>query len=71
MDGKSREYETRVDGKRDGEYRYWHFNGQLYTEGNYIMGKEVGIWKYWDDKGKLETEEKYLDGKLIETKNYR
>ena len=36
----------------NGEYKEWHENGQLKTQGKYKKGKKIGKWKHWKEDGK-------------------
>ena len=36
-----------VFGKLEGEWTYWHENGQKSAEGIYKDGKEDGLWTFW------------------------
>lgn len=40
-------------GLENGEYRYWHDNGVLKTQGRYKDGEKVGLWRRWDKNGNL------------------
>jgi antitoxin component YwqK of YwqJK toxin-antitoxin module len=51
------------DGKKEGEYKSWYDNGQLYTQGLYKDGKKEGEHKIWHDNGQLYTQGLYKDGK--------
>lgn len=46
-------------GLEDGEYRYWHDNGVLKTQGRYSHGKKDGLWRRWDKYGNLISEIEY------------
>jgi len=39
--------------KRDGEYKWWHDNGQLWKYFSYKDGKQDGEYKWWYDNGQL------------------
>ena len=40
-------------GKRHGEYKYWHYNGQLYIHTHNLNGKVHGEFKHWYENGQL------------------
>ena len=42
-----------INCKREGLWKSYHSNGQLYSEGNYINDKLDGLWKYYDKQGKI------------------
>jgi TonB family protein len=50
------------NGKREGEWRYYHFGNELSSFGNYVNDKESGVWKSYDSKGRLNAEKTYLEG---------
>jgi antitoxin component YwqK of YwqJK toxin-antitoxin module len=49
--------------KREGIYKSYHSNGQLYEEVNYIDGKREGEYKSYYGNGQLGEEMNYIDGK--------
>ena len=53
------------NGKKEGVYKSYHYNGQLYKEVNYIDGIENGIEKSYWINGKLKEEVNYIDGKKV------
>ena len=53
------------NGKKEGIYKLYYSNGQLYEEVNYIDGKMNGIFKSYYYYGKLLTEVNYIDGKKV------
>ena len=57
-------YET-PNGTRFGIARWWHDNGQLFTEGEFINGKEQGTWILYHSDGQVVEEGVYKDGKKI------
>ena len=52
-----------VDGKRDGSYKEWEWNGNLRVEGNYNKGSLQGYFKYWWKNGNIKSEGNYHNGK--------
>jgi len=48
---------------KDGEWKYWYDNGQLYKKGQYDNGKKVGLWKEWRSDGIKDEEIEYLNDK--------
>ena len=53
-------------GKKEGIYKSYHDNGQLWEEINYINGKMNGIYKSYYSNGELEFEVNYIDDIKIE-----
>jgi antitoxin component YwqK of YwqJK toxin-antitoxin module len=51
------------DGKINGEYITYHYNGDLCCICNYVDGKIEGEWKKYYSSGQLETIGNYIDGK--------
>ncbi len=49
--------------EREGLWRFWHENGQLSQEGNYLNGKVEGLRRWWYENGQLEQEENSVNGK--------
>ena len=49
-------------GKKEGVYKSYHNNGQLYREVNYIDGLKQGIFKLYHDNWQLWEEVNYIDG---------
>lgn len=59
-DGKTLEIEgTMKDGKRDGEWKYYHPNGKLQSEGTCKEDKKHGWWKAYDTNGNVTLEAEY------------
>ena len=52
--------------KRDGPYKQWDQNGDLYVEGNYVNGEEEGVFTYLNGK-LLEREMTYVKGRLTKS----
>jgi antitoxin component YwqK of YwqJK toxin-antitoxin module len=50
--------------EREGLWRFWHENGQLEQEGNYLNGEMEGLWRFWHENGQLSQEGNYLNGKV-------
>ena len=48
------------EGKRDGLWKYYHDNGNIWYEGNYINSKEDGLWKEYNNNGDLIEEIFYV-----------
>ena len=63
--GNRQEYTERY-GKKEGEYKAWWDNGNLWIEEYYIDGKEEGECKEWNYEGKLIVSNLYKDGEVIE-----
>ena len=79
--GKSTGYIKK--GKWNGEFEFYHSNGQLNGIGSYKDGdgSDLGItgisksgregpWKWYDENGQLKKVETFKDGELIESKEY-
>lgn len=49
---------------KEGQWKYWHDNGQLSEEGGYSLGKRTGLWKYYSKKGSVTEMAHYKDGQL-------
>jgi antitoxin component YwqK of YwqJK toxin-antitoxin module len=50
------------NGKKDGLWVEWSFDGKESTWGHYKNGKQDGLWKTWDPDGVLTIEENFIDG---------
>ena len=48
------------NGKKEGPYKSYYKNGQLWSEVNYIVGKRNGIYKSYHDNGQLKEEVNYF-----------
>ncbi|MGQ1787281.1 MULTISPECIES: tetratricopeptide repeat protein [unclassified Saccharicrinis] len=55
---------SNTEGKEEGDWRYYHSNGELNAIGVYKDGKKQGEWRYYNSKAQLETVEYLTDGKL-------
>mmetsp|Transcript_30666 Transcript_30666/g.34223 ORF Transcript_30666/g.34223 Transcript_30666/m.34223 type:complete len:205 (+) Transcript_30666:180-794(+) len=51
-------------GKRHGDFRNWHNNGQLQRKQFYVDGRLEGDVKYWYEDGQLHRHFNFVDGKL-------
>jgi antitoxin component YwqK of YwqJK toxin-antitoxin module len=49
---------------------YYHSNGQVMHQGNYVNGKSDGLWKSFDEAGKLISEGSFEEGKKIGLWNF-
>ena len=54
-----------IDDEPDGEWSYFHVNGNLHSRGFFIKGKRNGAWRFWDDSGKFLYERKYEHGEIV------
>ncbi len=52
-----------LNGYRNGKYIGYDIEGNISSEGNYLVGQEHGLWK-WYKEGKLRTEANYQFGDL-------
>ena len=53
------------NGKREGVYKSYHDNGQLFQEVNYINGKREGIYKSYHNNGQLWKEVNYINDVIM------
>ena len=51
------------NGKREGTWTSYHFNGRKMEEGEYKSGKQEGLWTVWHFNGKKLAEGHYKNGK--------
>ena len=49
-------------GKKEGEWIYYHKNGQLWTKGNFKDGKRDGPMEVYHENGQLNGKGNYKDG---------
>lgn len=61
--GKRESLEKLKEGKIDGEARYYHPNGQLYTILNWINGLKEGKFKLYRENGSIEQYHEFHNGK--------
>jgi len=47
---------------RHGEYKSWHVNGQLRTQGEYEFGKPIGEFTWWHANGQVAIRGSFVDG---------
>ncbi len=57
------EYSILPNGKREGLYRSWHYNGIIYQEYNCVNGKLEGLFRSWYENGILSEECIYINDK--------
>ena len=62
-DGKVTDLVNYKDGKKNGLFRRWQENGQLWIEQNYKDGLRDGLQRDWYDNGQLWYEKNYKEGK--------
>ncbi|OFX61370.1 MAG: hypothetical protein A2046_15170 [Bacteroidetes bacterium GWA2_30_7] len=60
-----------VNGKEDGMWIDYYFNGKIKAETNYSSGMKNGLLKEFDSKGNVLSISKYENGKLIKTEIYK
>lgn len=53
-----------INGKKEGTWNYYHFNGVTEYSGVYHHGKKEGEWKEYYDNGKIKCIERYVNGLL-------
>ncbi len=64
--GKPYTSETFIDGFKNGPYKIWHGNGNLYQEGTTINnGTSDGLYQEYYETGELKYEYHYKNGKKI------
>ena len=51
-----------TDGQPDGEWTWYHKNGQKKAQGITGPAGSQGPWRYWDEQGRVHCEGHYLDG---------
>jgi len=54
------------EGEKEGEWLFYHPNGQIKIKGNFSQGQEQGEWKTFDESGKLISIDVYKDGIVIQ-----
>jgi antitoxin component YwqK of YwqJK toxin-antitoxin module len=52
-------------GKKQGEFKWWHDNGQLATHCVYVDDKRHGEYKWWNVNGELFLHCFYVDDKEV------
>jgi antitoxin component YwqK of YwqJK toxin-antitoxin module len=50
---KIKERTSYKNGKLDGLYQKWYYNGELWEKTNYKNGKLNGLWEQYDNEGRL------------------
>ena len=48
-----------LNGKREGEAKFYYQNGNLIGKGNYKNDKKDGLWEFYDEKGNLKYKGEY------------
>ena len=57
---------------RNGEWKFWHSNGQIACIGFFQGFRGDGLWSFWDETGNKIHEHEYTDNELLEVwKNLR
>ncbi len=51
-----------VGGELDGQWTFWHENGQMQSLQSYVKGVEDGVWQWWDEHGTFIKEGHYKSG---------
>ncbi|MDX2225815.1 MAG: hypothetical protein SFY92_01760 [Verrucomicrobiae bacterium] len=70
-DGSCRSEVTYVMGKRHGQWRHWHPNGQLHKAVNFENDTETGVWKRYYPSGRVKDMATFnSDGKYINVAAY-
>ncbi len=54
-----------VDGKRQGEWIFYHSNGVVAARGKFENGVKKGVWKYFRDDASLKSEENEDNGLIL------
>ncbi len=60
--GKKHSQGRYVEGKKDGEWIYWHANGVIAKKGSFVNGKLEGPWFYLNEHGRPKFRFHYKDG---------
>ena len=69
--GRTRRIVNYVNGKRWGEYQFFHPNGTLASRGTYNeFGTETGLWTTYYPDSTLESKGNYKGGKKIDQWRY-
>lgn len=61
---KSAEY---LDGKLNGKYELFHFDGKPKLVASFVNGQQDGNWQYFNEKGKIIKTGKYQHGRPVGT----
>jgi antitoxin component YwqK of YwqJK toxin-antitoxin module len=56
---------TYVNGKRDGDYKKWYYNGQPSMKYTFVNGQCKGDYKQWNENGQLLEHGIYVDGIIV------
>ena len=59
--GQKRFEGTVTNGKKVGEWKFFHDNGQVQREGLYTNGVPTGLWKEYYRNGAVKAEGKYIN----------
>ena len=54
-----------MNGKKEGYWEGYHYNGQLCWKGHYVNGRKEGYWEYYYDNGQLWYKVHYVRGEEI------
>jgi antitoxin component YwqK of YwqJK toxin-antitoxin module len=58
-DGKlEQEGDYDLSGGRTGEWKFYHWNGNIKEKGRFDRDKKIGVWKSFDENGKLTSSER-------------
>lgn len=60
--GKKHSKGRYVEGKKEGEWTYWHGNGRIAKKGSFVNGKLEGRWLYVTEDGRPKHRDHYKDG---------
>ena len=52
-----------AQGRRQGLWKQYWLNGNLWAKGSYLDGKETGAWEWYRKNGNLWAKESFLNGK--------
>jgi antitoxin component YwqK of YwqJK toxin-antitoxin module len=58
------EFTFNINGKREGDQKYFYENGQLMIEGSWANGKEAGSIKEYHENGDLKAVKNYANGEV-------
>lgn len=56
-----------IDGKKEGEWVYYHKTGEILAKGPFKEGKENGYWEGYVPKGDIYFKGNYINGNKVGT----
>lgn len=67
-DGKIRAIGKYIDGKMEGEWKFYRATGHFWQTGNFKANKKHGLFTRYDRNDAVEYEENFIDDKPIKRK---